>query len=239
MGTTGETVGVMFANLPTLRELAQDMTSNFVNVYSLQGMLEEDSPVWDWRVVAWNPHSMSYADEDHEAMDETNYDAVVSDIGEVIRMFSTSGSWVGGEYRYGTSWTHEDEATCDGALIDGVLIANPDKVDMDDMRQLVKRLSDYPLLDEEAYSEREWEAWQDYAPVAWHDEIRYDNGGRPEWLIDAYDECEVGDVLNVVCQQMHYYYGFSGDYSPKMLDIADELVSGAIAYLASWGTVRA
>lgn len=86
-------------------------------------------------------------------------------------------------------------------------------------------LANYPLLDESGYSEREYDAWQEYAPRAFLDEIRdasRDNDARfSEELLDEIEE-HADELLPLLAQHLHYFDGFSGEYAPNFLDIFEE-----------------
>jgi hypothetical protein len=198
-------------------------SSEYVFRYSVD--LPESMNVW--HVIANDPHFMTYGDDDWEALDETNYDALISELLAVPVELSRDDL--------------SDSPTMLEALETGIaiaaqylLIAPTMTDDLDAMAQCEKSLSDYPLLDDDAYSTREWEAWAEYAPEAFKGEIR--DADRAEtidedlsdWLTDHAET-----LLGELSQHLHYENGFSGDYGPKFLEIFADL-GGRHHFEAEW-----
>lgn len=195
-----QTVGVMFeitdGTLATLEVL--DRTTNHVNLHGLtspDGDLAT-SGILQWVAVAYDPRSLTYYDDDAEAMDETNFDSIIDTLGVAESELPT----VALSYDSGATANLvgvEDALATGVAVVRGysgaVLVMHPEyripgtgsqwhpsELNPEDDREqgtevvfsLLRALADYPLLDESAYSEREWEAWQEYAPQAFDDEVR-------------------------------------------------------------------
>jgi hypothetical protein len=214
MNTLSRT-GIMFAtdSAGTFPTVAALDSSEYVFRYSVD--LPESMNAW--HVIANDPHCMMYSDEDWQCMDETNHDALISELSAVpVELsrddLSDSPSML--------------EALETGLAIAGqYLIIAPTMVDdLDAMARCEKSLSDYPILDDDAYSTREWEAWAEYAPEAFKDEIR---DGECAEMIDEdlsdflTDHAET--LLDELSQHLQYEYGFSGDYGPKFLTIFADL----------------
>lgn len=109
---------------------------------------------------------------------------------------------------------------------------------VDEMLRMRDALEDYPLLDEDAYSSLEWEAWQEYAPTALRDELR--DAVREERMSDETADAleEVGlDLLGILAGGLHYNDGFSGDYGPPFLEILEEMAERS-KVLAPVGQMR-
>lgn len=225
------TVGVMFDTVngdrfPTVAEVAE---TSWCNTYGI-----DTATIDHWSVVAWNPRILSYGDDDREAMDETNFDVIIGHLGTLDTVPRVrSGDWRGGTYvTEGIDAAH----AAGFCLVDNrVLAFDPDREwqstdDMHaDMLDTLRALSDYPLLDDDAYGERDYDAWCDYAPTAWSDELRDLSTGRSDTHHSDPDRANVlacidtGDALGVLAQHLHYNNGFSGDYAPNFLVIADDL----------------
>lgn len=99
---------------------------------------------------------------------------------------------------------------------------------LDEAQTAALRLADYPLLDEDAYSALEFAAWQEYAPIAFRDELRdaVRDGVMSDDEADAIKE-HVDELLGVVCNWLDHYAGFSGEYGPPMLQVLAELRTDA------------
>jgi hypothetical protein len=246
-GPTCDTTGVMFTYLPDVVDAVD---------------YRKPADMFDrWWVVAYDPRGWSYADDDREAMDETNFDAVCEGLGftvsdiprDDISYGATPAAWERAAADF------EREATEVGAALVSVgirgthaasarvLIIDPTRyvngergTDGDDRHslrgtmaeELCKALGDYPILDESAYSERESDAWAEYAPQAARDELRDASavvradhtaeGDACETVLDALDPRAVAEVTSA---GMHYAYGFSGDYAPNMLPILARMLA--------------
>jgi hypothetical protein len=213
--------GIMFSSpFPTLATLDSEKYGQ-CSYWSLfptgAGVPEE---LAGWLAVSADPRGWSYSDEDNEAMDETNF-AAICDAVDTTDGFGIPE--IRSDYRFlrsGNDWvvTGLSDALEHGVAHFGrLLIVAPDNdVAIEGAESCDKALADYPLLDESAYSEREWDAWIQYAPMALSDEIR--DSDLDEDTADAILE-QSDEVLSAVSQHLHYYYGFSGDYSPSFLSI--------------------
>ena len=144
----------------------------------------------EWLVIARNPRYLSYAEADREAMDETNYAAILESL--PVSPVEVSYYWRDGQFRmddidaavaagiasidigrpYGNCLVIAPDTYAFPAPLPGYETERDETLLVDEMIRLRSALADYPLLDEQAYSEREYAAWQDYAPDAWSDEIR-------------------------------------------------------------------
>ena len=144
----------------------------------------------EWLVIARNPRYLSYAEADREAMDETNYAAILESL--PVSPVEVSYYWRDGQFRmddidaavaagiasidigtpYGNCLVIAPDTYAFPAPLPGYETERDETLLVDEMVRLRSALADYPLLDEQAYSEREYAAWQDYAPDAWQDELR-------------------------------------------------------------------
>ncbi len=214
---TANTMSVVFVDLPKLSEIDQFH-------YGVNSLSIDVDPFANWHVLAWCPLGMMYGSQDDEALDETNWDVCHDAMLASSRddEMPTVQDSMNASYQWSTIGT--DEALASGVAMlgrCGLLIFDPDNEDaLDAAQDITRSISDYPLLDESAYSEREWEAWQEYAPTALDDEIRdaRRNETLDETVID-YIEDNADDLLPTLAQEMHYSYGFSGEYFPQFLDI--------------------
>ncbi len=256
------TIGIMFARpdngeFPTVADMRG---TSWMNAY-----LVDTEPFSEWLVIAYDPHTVTYYDDDQEAVDETNWDAIVSSVPNYDELPTVSS-----DYLYapgGACWQTggiSDAVSRGVALLKAgqtfLIIAPPvwevfdtvygnivyrtaheslardiawlsrwtdyrsDGADLlETMRDYSRALSEYPLLDEDEYSEREYNAWQEYAPNAWRDELR-NGGGLDETMLDKLDEIEPGDMLSILSEGLHHYAGFSGEYGPDFLDILADML---------------
>lgn len=211
--------GIMYsAPFPTLAAAEQDSPSNL----GPTGIGDVPEELADWLVVSADPRGWTYGNDDAEAMDETNFAAIC----DAVTLDADLGiPWIRCDYRMGgriadQGWvvTGIDDALEAGVAHYGrTLIVAPWNVDAIDAAESCERtLSDYPLLDDEAYSEREFAAWCDYAPLAFGDELRY--APLDNETSDAIAD-QVEDLLPLLSRHLDYYYGFSGDYFPPFLEI--------------------
>lgn len=200
-------VDVMFARghsneFPTVAEVERE---RWVSCYECGDEFN------DWLVVAQNPRALLYFDDAAEAIAETNYEVIAEYLPEVYTFDDLAD---GEEFDH----IHAYETAR------GYVLVRPTAPELDDLRDLLDQLRDYPLLNEDAYCERETAAWNEYAPMAFRDEV-YDalrsgrlNEEQAERLSDRAD-----DLVPIVSQYLHYYNGFSGEYGPAMLDILDSM----------------
>jgi hypothetical protein len=230
--------GLMFdqrGEFPTLA--AVDREPWHLDLYSI-----DTEPFEEWLAIAVDPTRVTYFDDDREAMDETNYAVLLDDLTTLLRdddreqdipsVFASYASPGGTGPMWVTTGT-EDALAAGVAVIGQVLAVASDNADaIDAMREAKRALADYPLLDDEAYSEREWDAWAEYAPTAWTDEIR--DAVRSGWMDDdtaeALEDADAGEMVGALSSDLHYSYGFSGEYGPPFLELfasrlADVLVS--------------
>jgi hypothetical protein len=226
---------------PTVADIERSSWS--LDLYSI-----DTEPFASWLAIAFDPRSLRYGDEDAEAMDETNWDALVSDLVGYDRCLGdgdhdgpphVSPQYHG--YRCGEAGyrcqacevaaVERDEALAAGIAIIGQLLAvDPENLDdVEAMRDASRSLADYPLLDEDAYSAREWDAWCDWAPTAWSDEIReastelrYSStptGWMDEDTAEAFEDTDAETMVAELSRDLHYYGGFSGEYGPPFLEL--------------------
>lgn len=203
---------------PTVQEVC-GWRANYLNLYRI-----DVKALGEWQVVAYEPRSLRYADDDREAMDETNWDALLGDLmGEEGAIFSRG-------------WNVPDQYDIDDAdyiVHAGYLLLNPAgeyaAENLETMLADHARLTDYPLLDESAYSEREYAAWQEYAPHAWSYEVReaQQDGHYGQDMLNALHQVDAASMVDELCQGLHYFGGFSGEYSPNFLDIMDAWLGDA------------
>jgi len=221
--------GIMFEStedqiFPTLREVAK---TDHVSLYGMETDIE-DAGLYDWFVIAYDPYQLHYYDKDAEAIDETNWDVIISECENTPEVQATTAY---DPYRWVVIGI-DDALEAGYALVDKVLIVKPEDREEDNnlftrlerLEECLHRLQNYPLLDEEAYSEREWQAWQEYALDAFSDELwRADrNGNYPHDELDALKD-RSNDLLPILGQHLHCACGFSGEYGPDFLDIYENL----------------
>lgn len=202
-----------------------------------------------WQLAAYNPHAVRYFDEDSQAIDETNYDVLRGDIGDIgdagydyrIERNISSAAWV--QYL-----RDADGAPCEWADVDAVETGsyyNSELFDRgvtqsglwvrvgsdawDVWQSCARAVSDYPLLDESAYSEREFDAWVEWCGNG----LNYDTARQlREWGVDedTADLLSDADVLRSESQWLDHYSGFTGEHSP---DIALVVLASAVDGLAA------
>lgn len=176
----------------------------------------DDGTPSDWWIVATDPHVLMYADEDWRAMDETNWDAFIGmldpdDLDDETDD-ETEGSW----------------------CIEGRALLIREGTDAWDVWEDVSRqLANYPLLDEWAYSEREHDAWMEYAESDWGWDLDRNYGDRISdeliaagmpvdgWTMYGVDGMDIYDMVTEYLSTddwqheamtwMAYYNGFTGE----------------------------
>lgn len=225
------TQGIMFEgsdhsepSFPTLKEVGE---SNYLNLWGLDIPAEMEA----WLAIAWNPRSVIYGDEDNRAMDETNWEALLSGLTEEpAKVYKTMGI-PGDAFLWHTVGVEEalevGRAIVGGFSGNDVLILRPDSEDLDEMKSSLRSLSDYPLLDESAYSERDWEAWQEYAPTAFQDELRFTYKDMDEDTNEAMSD-QADELLPLLASHLHYSNGFSGEYGPDFVVIFADAVKALL-----------
>jgi hypothetical protein len=201
-----------------------------------------------WRYVGDNPHRYFYpCDRDAEVMDHTNWTAAVGDAytadsfdeaerehfdvdlvefnwAEVV--LAEEGLSLTGLPRTHTPGVYGATFVRDGSELHEHLLS------------CSRALADYPLLDEEAYSEQEYEAWQEY----WVSDAARDTLRDALNIIDPDDELEVEDLyafdpVGIVGMAalscINYENGFTGEYDDN------GAVAGMVAALNGIATVLA
>ena len=109
---------------------------------------------------------------------------------------------------------------------DGYYVMSPEAPYVEDIRNLCAQLEDYPILDEDDYSRREWEHWEELAPDALLDELeklRKDDIITDE-LHDALTD-QLDTILDIATQLLHWQDGWEGTYSPTMVECLVSQVS--------------
>lgn len=180
--------------------------------------IEPTLPYWadgfselkEWIPALYDPYTLLYGDLSHQAMDQTNWDYILNELGDVPYLHNRS--------------TEEDilSAIDKGiAVIGNILWVR----DQSTLQEFQEALEVYPLLDEDAYYRLEQEEWSEFAPVALEDEIRdWKRLYAMDLSEDVEEFLESEEVLEYVNQQLHYCDGFSGDYGPSMLSIIGEFI---------------
>lgn len=232
----GNTFADLSGDFPTVETFRADNPYAWSNVHAAWWDLPGD--FLSWFVVLHDPRSLTYFDEDRRAMDETNHDVCVEVLpDDVPDLYSRRLPVLATETAAAVverSWREDEETAreCGAAWFGRVLLVAPDSAEiLDHVRECARSLADYPLLDESAYSSREWDAWQDYAPTALGDEIRWPDEEDRDRMVSLVGEdwtdvldYAADDLLPVVCGLLHYTGGFSGEYGPSMLSLVADLV---------------
>lgn len=181
----------------------------------------------NWLVVASDPHCYRYADDDAEAMDQTNWDAIVGELpdGEPEMVNPYSGL---------PTMEEEIRAAGYGIWRDSpayLLIVAPDNADLiDTMTDLHGQLEDYPLLDESAYSEREYETWQQWVMTGGlESDTTRDliDAGADEDTIDLLSD-QWSDVAPIIASRLDYWNGFTGECGPEFHIATAECIAQGI-----------
>src|SRR5919106_3237506 len=101
--TAPDTVGIMYTRpsdgeFPTVADIERSSWS--LDLYAV-----DTEPFADWLAIAYNPRSLRYGDDDREAMDETNFDAIMDALvdrdgdpiaeGDVPKVYSTYRAYRG------------------------------------------------------------------------------------------------------------------------------------------------
>jgi len=117
------------------------------------------------RMVGQSPIGVMCSDRDAEAMDVTNWDAMLSTLDDDDRADNLSdmvkhgaGDW------YVATWQDPaiDRKDWHSLCSSGALIVRQGTESWDAWLDAARSLQDYPLLDEDAYSELDWNAWSEY-----------------------------------------------------------------------------
>lgn len=219
-----------------------------------------------WRIIADDPHFMTYFDDDWEAIDETNWDALLDDIRSGADQFGTvklhrtriPGGYAEQVWLVIESDELPDIGTQDPEAFtqfDALLLSYPsylggwpftdpqphdipqshlllvrvDSTADEVWHQVSKSLSDYLLLDESAYSERNWEAWQkcltDWIPIDVRRELVAGHGIDDDDRLDA-----LLDLIPEACSQLHYWSGFTGEYGPSLAVLVLQIEADTMTY---------
>lgn len=171
-----------------------------------------------WSIVAADPYRVRYFDDDAQAVDETNHDALMAGLDPAAESsyLLQWGTWSDGRGMPGaTREPLETEADGDwwAGELDGfaywpaptlrhrpyggstvVVIVRDGTAAADHAESCRYALADYPLLDEDAYEAREADAWDTY----WQDTARRDVAYAAADVIETAtgaDSCDVADVL--------------------------------------------
>lgn len=237
-----------------------------------------------WMLVSTDPRGYSYADDDWEAMDRSNFATIMGELGEfhetsdyrfseydyneamgagalildrivlvapIVGPNGTCGAWapIEGEDdspivctlaldHEGDHECHEDEDEDEDERGEIVSWEGDDRWDdhiarVERLVDLSNALADYPILDDDDYSQRECEAWNEWAESGG---LQYDTmrdlreAGVDESVVDALDD-SWSDVWPIAMQYTNGTNGFTGECSPDF----HECVMEALAR----GTVRA
>jgi hypothetical protein len=191
-----------------------------------------------WLLIARDPHRTTYYDDDAQATDETNWQ-VIADAAHPIH----EANW--------RAWDDDDvtQAWEHGALvIDGTLLLAPlsvapeqagddiwereHRARIDYLVEIAEALANYPLLDESAYSEREHDAWCDYAA----DGLRHDTigdlsaAGIDDATVNAIDDA--WPVLwPIAARHLDHTNGFTGAHHPEFTICVTQALTAAIIRL--------
>lgn len=220
------TIGVMFDShrddpFPRLADVSYSWAGEQTDV-AYVGSLS------DWFVVASNPYRVTYFDEDSRAMDETNITAVLSSFLELDAPEDAD------EYDPAED---DEEANAEGRrpiyAYGRVYLVRPDDEAAISLAQgFVKFLSDYPLLDESSYCEREYNSWLDYVDNGLQSDTMRDLDALDEDTADALDDAW-SDVAPAAAENLHDYNGWDGSHSPDFAECIGTAVASAIGRVLS------
>jgi hypothetical protein len=190
---TPETTGIMFTasdGFPTVDEIDRSvwgyaMGLSSVDVESLGG----------WFAVAHNPRDVSYVgDDDAQAMDETNWDAVVASLSVPAEDIPNIYAAMRGPLHV---TEQVEEAHAVGiAIVGSVLAIRPDMTtDLDAVYACGLALADYPLLDEDTYCAREHDNALETLRNCWN--LSDDEAGDVfSSLFDSHSYCRGSEYRN-------------------------------------------
>lgn len=188
----------------------------------------------NWVAICYDPRPLAYGEEDRRAMDMTNLAVIVETLGgwddiPELDYYASADRW------------NDSVAECQerGVAVLGYLIAiNPDTIDadvVDELRQCSRALSEYPLLDEDAYSELEHESWCEYASDGLRfdtmraDELANVDEGTRDLIDETWDE-----LWPAASTRLHYYEGWYGEHFPTFgLCVAETIVDALMRTLTS------
>jgi hypothetical protein len=222
--------GIMFDGLPKLMDLV---------------VMDSESDFASWRVVCSDPRKVRYDDDANEAIDETNFAAILNALGLKIA-----------DIGHADDETEREAAEVGAVMWEGyigqnygrthlLLIAPSGEVQclamerIESAMELVSQLSEHPMLDEDEYCQRESDAWEagmrDYlgdevrdaqnrlALYAEHADMSEESSDAAYTMLDNIVSDEVAGILS---RTLDYSYGFSGDYGPTFLEVVVKLLNG-------------
>lgn len=223
-----QTVGIMFDAygddpFPRVKDVPYSWSGNLWG--NLWG---NEDPIGDRFVVARDPRSLGYpCDESAQAMDETNWSVIVGEESDI------PAAWMelsGLEWTWSAWRDLEDVEGAPVAMIGNLLTIDPaDAEQLDLMLSYRRALSDYPLLDESAYLEREAEAWWAYAGDP--DQLGWDVIRELE-TDEETDEAIIGawpELANMATKYLHYENGFTGEHEPPFQECLATAVIDALS----------
>lgn len=195
-----------------------------------------DAPTWRadvgdlarWFVVAVNPHRLAYFDDDSQAMDETNIDAVLASFVEYDAPDDADA--------YDPT-EDSDDAAAEGRrpiyAYGRVYLVHPDDAEAIALAEGFRNaLADYPLLDESSYSEREYDAWCEYVDNGLrYDTLRDLRDTLDDESVDAIDDAW-DDIAPEAAQHLHYYNGWDGSHSPDFSECVLQVLADSLVTLA-------
>jgi len=202
-----------------------------------------------WFIVGYDPRTFRYYEESQEAADSTNYLAILDalDDDEMATGWEldgtltlTDGDWC--EVGYRSSWRNVADCTYlpiaapsfPAYQYSSFLIVRKGSESWEILESLAKSLSNYPLLDEEGYSELEFAAWERY----WFEDAQWSSrcvlDARDfDWhtliptssLPSSLDDDDTYDLLVDYCssdrgkavgmQGMGHWHGFTGEHDDR------------------------
>jgi hypothetical protein len=181
-------------------------------------------------VVATDPARVRYFDDDSEAIDTTNFAVLRDALNDPAHIQetrsvdpATDAAEIEAALERGAAVYHGENET--------LLLVDPDDQEtVSTFETLRERLSDYPLLDESAYSERDAEAWNDFL----HGGLRMDTirdlreRGIDDDTVDAIDDA--WDALAPkAAENLNWYNGFTGEHAPDFADLISKTLVDAVA----------
>lgn len=162
-----------------------------------------------WLVVASNPYRVRYFDDDSQAMDETNIDAVLASFVEYDAPDDID-----------TYDPTEDDADADAEgrrpiyAYGRVYLIRPDDAAAIDLAVSYRdALESYALLDESTYSEREGAAWDEYVVNGLRSDTMRELSDLDDDTEEALDDAW-NDAASAASDYLHSYDGWTGSHSP-------------------------
>lgn len=183
-----------------------------------------------WLAVASDPNRLQYFDDDAQAMDETNWDVIVGALDEPAEYCNPRTAYSRGMVDIDMS---EEISAAGYALYHDTfqtyLIVDPANEELlDTMIELRSNLEGYPMLDDDAYSEREMLAWNEWMLRGGLEndtlrELSSLDDDTAEAVSDAWAE-----VAPIACNYLHYWNGFSGEHGPDFSECVATAVGTAL-----------